>query len=200
VEEVLSISRAATGQTDAKLREIVHEDLTDLSAIEDRLAGYDACLFTLGVSAAGMNEADYTRVTYDITMAVAEALLRKSPGLTFLFISGAGTDSTEKGRAMWARVKGKTENALLRMPFKAAYMLRPGMIQPLHGITSRTKLYRVLYSVMGVLFPIARAVAPAHMLTTESLGRAMLAIAKRGAPKTVLESPDINAVLAPPAS
>jgi uncharacterized protein YbjT (DUF2867 family) len=200
VDEVLSISRAPTGQTDAKLHEIVHKDLTDLSAIEDRLAGYDACLFTLGVSAAGMNEADYTRVTYDITMAVAEALLRKSPGLTFLFISGAGTDSTEKGRAMWARVKGKTENALLRMPFKAAYMLRPGMIQPLHGITSRTKLYRVLYSVMGVLFPIARAVAPAHMLTTESLGRAMLAIAKRGAPKTVLESPDINAVLAPPAS
>lgn len=107
VEEVLSISRAATGQTDPKLREIVHKDLTNLAAIEDRLAGYDACLFTLGVSAAGMNEADYTKVTYDLTMAVAEALLRKSPGLTFLFISGAGTDSTEKGRAMWARVKGR---------------------------------------------------------------------------------------------
>lgn len=199
VEEVLSISRASTGQTHAKLREILHKDLTDLSSIEGQLAGYDACLFTLGISSAGISEADYTRITYDITMAVAEALLRKSPDIAFLFISGAGTDSTEKGGQMWARVKGKTENALLRMPFKAAHMFRPGIIQPKHGITSRTSLYRVLYVILWPLFPLVRALFPKHITTTESLGQAMLAVAKRGAPKKVLESPDINAVLAPAA-
>src|ERR1700722_9569703 len=128
VEAVLSIGRRASGVTNAKLREIVHADLTDLSAIEGELGGYDACFFCLGISSAGMSEADYRRVTYDVTLAAAQAIQKRSPDLTFVYVSGTGTDSTEKGRTMWARVKGATENAILAMPFKASYMFRPGYI------------------------------------------------------------------------
>jgi nucleoside-diphosphate-sugar epimerase len=125
VEKVLAIVRRATGQRHEKLREIVHRDFLDFSGIEGELAGYDVCLFALGVSSAGMSEPDYVRVTYDVTMAAASAILRRNPALTFVFVSGASTDGTEKGRVMWARVKGRTENALLRLPFKASYMFRP---------------------------------------------------------------------------
>jgi uncharacterized protein YbjT (DUF2867 family) len=194
VEKVLAVGRRATGQHHDKLREIVHNDFLDFSAIEDELAGYDACLFCLGVSSAGMSEPDYHRVTYDVTMAAASALVRRSPALTFVYVSGAQTDSTERGRVMWARVKGKTENALLRMPFPAAYMFRPGYIQPLHGIVSRTKLLRVLYAVAGPLYPVWKAVFPDYVTTTEQLGRAMIQVAKLGAPKRVLENRDINAL------
>lgn len=198
VDAVLSVARRATGQQHPKLKELVRADLTDYSGVEDQLAGYDACFFTLGVSSAGMNEADYTRVTYDLTMAAAKAIVKGSPNLTFAFISGAGTDSTERGRSMWARVKGKTENALLAMPFKAAFMFRPGLIQPLHGITSRTRGYRIFYSVAGWwLIPLIRALAPNSLTTTESIGRAMIGVAQRGAPKKVLDPADINAAAAP---
>src|ERR1700686_396699 len=132
VETVLTIGRSATAQQHEKQREIVHTDLSDLSAIEGTLSGYDACFFCLGVSAVGMKEEAYRRLTYDLTISVARILSRLNPGMTFIYVSGAGTDSTERGRTMWARVKGKTENALLQMPFKAAYMFRPGYIQPLH--------------------------------------------------------------------
>lgn len=133
VDGVLSIGRRACGVTDAKLREIVRAGLADLSTVEGELGGYDACFFCLGTSSAGMSEADYRHVTYDVTLAAARAIVKQSPGLTFVYVSGAGTDSTEKGRTMWARVKGATENALLAMPFKAAYLFRPAYIQPMHG-------------------------------------------------------------------
>ena len=193
VEAVLTVGRSATGQVHDKLREVVQRDLGDLGPIEDALAGYDACFFCLGVSSLGMKEADYRRVTYDLTLAAAEILARLNPGMTFVYVSGASTDSTEKGRAMWARVKGATENALLRLPFRGAYMFRPGYIQPMHGIVSRTRFLRVLYALVAPLYPLWRRLFPRYVTTTERLGRAMLAVARRGAPKPVLENDDINA-------
>ena len=194
IEQVLSVVRNTTGQTDAKLRELAHDDFMDFSGIEAGLTGLDACFFCLGVSSAGMTEEQYERVTYGITMAAARALVKVNPGMTFEYISGAGTDSSERGRSMWARVKGKTENALLALPFKAAYMFRPGFIQPLHGIKSKTRLYRMLYAVSGPLLPVLKAIAPQLVTTTEQLGRAMIAVAKKGYPKKVLEMRDINSV------
>ncbi|MDI1443521.1 NAD(P)H-binding protein [Polyangium sp. 6x1] len=194
VESVLAVVRSATGRQHEKLREVLHEDFTDFSAIEGQLAGYDACFFCLGVSASGMKEADYHRITYDSTMAAAETLVRVSPGMTFIYVSGQGTDSTERGRWMWARVKGKTENALLRMPFKASYMARPGYIQPRHGIVSKTRLYRVGYALMGPLFPLWRHLIPKYVITTEDVGRAMLQVARHGADRRVLENRDLNAL------
>ncbi|HEX3532010.1 MAG TPA: NAD(P)H-binding protein [Thermoanaerobaculia bacterium] len=198
VESVLAIGRRGTGQKHAKLREIVHQDFFDFSAIESQLAGYDACFFCLGVSSAGMKEEEYRRLTYDITLAAAQALARQNPGtMTFLYVSGTGTDSSEKGRVMWARVKGETENALLRLPFKAAYMLRPGYIQPLHGITSSTKWTRVLYAVMGPLYPVWKTLFPKYVTTTEQLGRAMIHVAKHGAPQPILENQDLARLTTP---
>ena len=189
VESVLSIGRTATGQHHAKLREIVRGDLTDYAAIEAELAGHDACLFCLGVSAAGMSEQDYTRITYDVTLAAAQVLARLSPGMTFIYVSGDGTDSTERKRAMWARVKGRTENALLALPFKAV-MFRPGLIRPLHGIRSKTRLYRVAYQVIWPLFPLIGALG--LMTTTERVGRAMLRVVREGSPRPILTNADIN--------
>jgi uncharacterized protein YbjT (DUF2867 family) len=192
VEGVLSIGRSQTGQKREKLRELVRQDLTDLAQVENELQGYDACFFCLGVSSAGMSEASYRRVTYELTLSVARTLARLNPGMTFIYVSGAGTDSTENGRLMWARVKGKTENELLRLPFKAAYMFRPAFIQPLHGVTSKTALYRVFYLILGPLVPLLTAMAPRYATTTERIGRAMIEVARHGAPKAVLESQDIN--------
>jgi uncharacterized protein YbjT (DUF2867 family) len=192
VERVLSIVRAPSGQRHPKLRELVHANFLDFSPIERELSGFDAAFFCLGATSAGKTEEQYSRVTYDITMAAAEPLARLNPGMTFVFVSGAGTDSTERGRVMWARVKGKAENALLRLPFKAVYMFRPAIIQPMHGIQSRTALYRIPYLILRPLIPWLRRRFPQYVTTTEQLGRAMLAAAKRGAPKRVLESGDIN--------
>jgi len=192
VQSVLSIGRSASGQSHKKLREIVRKDLTDLADIENELRGYDACFYCLGVSSAGMTEADYREVTYGLTMAVARTLARLSPGMTFIYVSGAGTDSTGSGRFMWARVKGKTENDLMRLPFKAAYMFRPGFIQPLHGVTSKTALYRIFYTMLGPLIPLFTATLPRYVTTTERVGRAMIEAARHGAPKAVLEGKDIN--------
>ena len=192
VERVVSIVRRATGTQHPKLREVVHADFHDFTSIAPQLTGLDACLFTLGVTSAGMSEQEYRRVTYDITMAAATMLLRLNPQLTFVFVSGAGTDSTERGRVMWARVKGAAENALLRMPFKGAYMFRPAAIQPLHGIRSRTTSYRIAYTVMSPVLPLLRRLFPQYLTTTETLGRAMIEVAKHGAPKQVLESKEIN--------
>jgi len=192
VETVLSVGRSATGQRHAKLREVVLGDLTDLAPVEDRLQGFDACFFCLGVSSAGKTEEEYGRVTYGLTVSVGQTLARLDPGMTFVYVSGAGTDSTEHGRSMWARVKGRTENSLLRMPFKAAYMFRPGVIRPLHGIRSKTRGYRVLYTVMMPFVVLAAAVAPNSLTTTEKMGRAMIHAAARGAPKQLLGTRDIN--------
>jgi uncharacterized protein YbjT (DUF2867 family) len=194
VQSVLSIARSATGQRHEKLREIVQKDLAGLSAIESQLGGYDACFFCLGVTSVGMTEADYTDVTYNLTMAVARTMAEVNPGMTFIYVSGAGTDSTERGRVMWARVKGKTENELLRLPFKAAYMFRPGFIQPLHGVRSKTALYRIIYTAMGPVTPWLTALLPRYVTTTERMGRAMIEAARHGAPKAILESRDINEI------
>jgi len=192
VEHVLSIVRAPTSQQHAKLTELVHKDFLDLSTIESQLTGYDACFFCLGVSSSGMSEENYSRVTYDVTMAAALTLVRLNPRMAFIFVSGTGADSTEQGRSMWARVKGKTENALLRLPFKAVYIFRPAGIQPLHGIQSRTPSYRVLYVLGKPVFPLLKLLLPNRITTTEHLGRAMIRVAKNGFAKQVLEARDIN--------
>jgi uncharacterized protein YbjT (DUF2867 family) len=194
VEAVLAVVRSPTGQRHPKLQEIVHADFSDFSAIADRLSGFDACFFCLGVSSAGMGEAHYRRVTFDITLAAAKILADRNPAMTFVYVSGAGTDSTERGRTMWARVKGKTENALLALPFPAAYMFRPAFIQPGPGIVSRTRSYRILYAVFGPLLPVLRALFPRFVTTTEEVGRAMLEVAKHGVPKRVIENADIIAL------
>jgi uncharacterized protein YbjT (DUF2867 family) len=191
VERVLIVGRTASGIAHAKLRELRVPDLTDYSAVEADLSGFDACFFCLGVSSAGMSEAQYTRITYDLTLAAAEVLARLNPQMTFVYVSGVGTDSSERGSIMWARVKGRTENALRRLPFKASYMFRPGVIQPMHGARSKTRVYAVTYLLAGWLLPLLRAMSPRRVLTTESVGRAMLAVARRGAPQVVLEPGDI---------
>jgi uncharacterized protein YbjT (DUF2867 family) len=195
VQLVQTIGRSATGLEHAKLREIVHQDMTSYASLDVQLFGCDACLFCLGVSSSGMKEHEYERVTYGITMAAAEALSRLNPQMTFIYVSGAGTDSSEHGRIMWARVKGRTENALLRLPFKAAYMFRPGLIEPLHGVRSKTPAYRIVYALVGPLLPLLRRAFPNSILTTEQIGLAMLSVAKHGAQKRILESKDIRAVL-----
>jgi len=193
VEHVLLIGRSASGVLAPKVTEIVQADMMEYSETAQRLPGYDACFFCLGVSSAGMSEANYRRVTYDFTLAAARALVAVNPGMTFIYVSGTGTDSSEKGRSMWARVKGATENALLALPFKAAYMFRPGYIQPLHGIQSKTALYAVIYAVIAPLYPLLRPAFGKYMTTTEELGRAMLCVAKRGAQKRVIENADVRA-------
>src|SRR5215472_4908903 len=170
VQLVQAVGRKATGAQHAKLREIVHQDLFHYEAIEAQLTGFDACFFCLGVSSTGMKEEDYARVTLGITTAAAEVLCRLNPQMTLVYVSGAGTDSSERGRSMWARVKGKTENALLRLPFQAAYMFRPGIIQPLDGIRSKTALYQVFYMLGRPLLPLLRAIFPSYILTTRQIG------------------------------
>ena len=192
VEGVLSIVRSPTVQQNAKLVELVHKDFFDFSGIKSQLTGYDPCFYCVGLSAAGMTEEAYFHATYDMTLAAAKTLARLNPAMTFIYVSGAGTDSSEKGRTMWARVKGKTENALLNLPFKAAYMFRPGVIQPLHGIQSRTRGYRIFYSVTKPLMPLLRWLLPQYITTTELLGRAMIRVARTGYPRRVLEVRDIN--------
>lgn len=193
VERVLAIGRTPVGQRHDKLHEIVHHDFTDFSSVEPALAGYDACFFCLGVSAAGMREPGYRLVTYDFTLAAAGTLARRSPGMTFVYVSGQGTDSSGQGRSMWARVKGETENAVLALPLQA-YMFRPGFIQPLHGARSSTRLYRVVYRVIAPLAPLIRRLWPGQVTTTEQLGLAMLHVARQGAPTRVLDSRDIIAL------
>ena len=194
VERVLVIGRNACGVEDPKLREVVRSDLFDYTDVESEpeLSGYDACFFCLGVSAAGMSEEAYTKITYDLTMSAAETLVRLNPGMTFIYVSGAGTDSSEEGRTMWARVKGRTENDLLKLPFASAYMFRPAFIQPMHGIKSRTTLYRVLYAILGPLYPILTVLFPKYVTTTEQVGRAMLAVTKNGHPTPIVENEAIR--------
>src|ERR1700682_5154920 len=195
VESVLAVGRSPTGQQrHAKLREIVHDNFLDFSGIESQLAGYDACFFCLGVSSVGMSEERYRHLTYDITMAAAKTLARLTPGMVFVYVTGRGTDSTERGSLMWARVKGKTENDLLKLPFKAAYMFRPAGIQPLHGMRSKTAWYQAIYVVTTPLLSWLTRVAPKYMTTSEQLGRAMIKVARDGYPKPVLESEDINSI------
>jgi uncharacterized protein YbjT (DUF2867 family) len=192
VESVLAVGRSPSGQQHAKLREILHDDFFDFAAIESQLAGYGACFFCLGVSSLGMDEERYRHLTHDITIAAARTLSRLNPDMVFIYVTGQGTDSTERGRLMWARVKGKTENDLLKLPFKAAYMFRPAGIQPLHGIRSKTAWVQTIYVVAAPLLSLLNRIAPNYMTTTEQVGRAMIRVARDGYPKPVLESEDIN--------
>jgi uncharacterized protein YbjT (DUF2867 family) len=194
VSMVVTVGRTITGIVDPKLKEIVHPDLANYSGIEGRLAGFDTCFFCLGVSSNGMKEADYGRITYGFTLAAAETLSKINPGMTFIYVSGAGTDSSEKGRIMWARVKGKTENALLGLPLKT-YLFRPGVIVPMDGIQSKTPAYRIGYKIVAPLLPVLRWVLPNLVLTTREIGRAMLAVAKHGCEKRILETRDIRALV-----
>jgi uncharacterized protein YbjT (DUF2867 family) len=197
IELAVTVGRTATGVPDAKLQKIVHTNLADFSGIEKRLAGFDACFYCLGVSSTGMSEAEYTRLTYQFTVAAGETLARLNQGMTFIYVSGSGTDSTERGRIMWARVKGRTENALLKLPLKA-YMFRPGFIEPMDGIKSKTRSYRVFYMVLKPALPLLRRMLPKQVLSTREIGRAMLAVARRGYVKHVLETADLRAVVNSP--
>lgn len=192
VTEVLSLVRRPTATRHPKLRELVHTNLEDLAPLTPDLLGVDACFFCLGTSSAGMSEADYTRVTHDLTLAVARALEGGAARTTFVYVSGAGTDATGEGPSMWARVKGRTENALLAMPFRASYMFRPAMIRPAHGERSRSRWVRLAYAALAPFFPLLARLAPKWVTTTERLGRAMLHVAKYGAVERVLENETID--------
>ena len=192
VERVLTVGRSSAGRSDPRLQELVLKDLYDYSAVEHELAGYDACFFCLGVSSAGMGEADYRHITYDLTLAAATVLSRLNPEMSFVYVSGQGTDSCEMGGVMWARVKGATENALLKLPFRAAYMFRPGIIRPLHGIRSKTALYQTFYTLLGPLLGLLARVSPDSLTSTEQMGKSMLRVARDGAPERFLENRDIN--------
>ena len=196
VEAVVTVVRTASEVRHAKLTELRHKDFFDFTAVETDLTGFDACFFCIGATAAGKTEAEYTRMTYDLTMAAATTLARLNPQMTFVYVSGAGADSSEKGSIMWARVRGRLENALLRLPFKAVHVLRPGIIQPLHGARSKTDSYRVLYSLMAPVLPLLRAMFPKSVVTTESMGQAMLEVARNGWSKNVLPAGDIVAAAA----
>ena len=190
VEAILAVGRTPTGLTHPKLREIVQKDLFDFAAVPDAdLVGYDACFFCLGVSAAGMSEADYTRMTFDLTLGWARVLARINPAMTFLYVSGAGTG----GKAMWAQVKGRTEDALLAL-FPSAYMVRLALLLPMNREVSKTRWTRISYVIFRPLLPLIRALAPGAVITTEELGRAMIRAAREGAPRRVLESRDLRAL------
>ncbi|MFE3793086.1 epimerase [Nocardia tengchongensis] len=196
VEQVLAIGRSPLGIEDPKLRERVQSDPGDLAAIADELGEFDACFFCLGVSSVGMKEADYRRITYDLTLRIARTLAAANPRMTFIYVSGQGTDSTESGRSMWARVKGKTENDLLALPFRA-YMFRPGFVQPMDGVVSKTPLYRAAYSFTGPLIPLFKRLAPNAVNDNREIGRAMIAVAASGANERVLTPREITARATP---
>lgn len=192
VAEVVAVGRSRLGVEHPKLREVAHADFTDLSPIAGELAGADACFYCLGVSASGHSAEVYRRVSHDFPLAAARLMAADNPRLTFTYVSGAGTDSTEQGRVAWARVKGRTENELLAMDMRA-YMFRPGWIRPMHGAVSRTRAYRTIYAVTSWLYPLANRLAPDRLTTTELLGRSMLAVVRlEGAGPHILSPQDIN--------
>lgn len=191
VESVLAVNRRPLGISHPNLKEVLHGDFFDLGPIEERLAGYNACFFCLGVSAMGMSEEKYSRLTYDLTLGFASVLARHNPDLTFCYVTGTGTDESEKGLAMWARVKGKTENALLKLPFKAAYMFRPGFIRPMRGVKSSTRLYAILIALGRPFFPLLMKF-PRFATSSDRLARAMIRAVAKGYGSPRLESADIN--------
>jgi uncharacterized protein YbjT (DUF2867 family) len=195
VTHVRVIGRSSCGVTADKVEEVLLPDMTDYSKVGAKLEGVDACFFCLGVSSVGMAEAAYRRITFDFTIAAAEALISRSPALTFIYVSGQGTDESEKGSLMWARVKGETENRILAMPFKAAYMFRPGVIEPLRGVRPKATLTRIAYAIGWPLFPVLRATSPRLLTTTEAVGKAMITLAAEGSDRRYFENADINALV-----
>jgi uncharacterized protein YbjT (DUF2867 family) len=193
VAKVMTVGRTPTGQQHPKLQELVHAEMWDYANVEAELSNFDACFFCIGVTSSGISEQKYTHLTYDMTLSVAGTLARLNPQMVFVYVSGAGADSSETSRVMWQRVRGKTENALLKLPFRGVYIFRPGMIQPV-GVKSKTTSYRWVYTLTKPLLPLLRAMLPDQVLSTPQVGQAMLAAVRHGAPKRVLESPDINAL------
>jgi uncharacterized protein YbjT (DUF2867 family) len=193
VSSVLAVTRSALSHAHAKLREHRRTNFSVFADLAPELSHVDACFFCLGVSAASLTEAKYRELTFDMTLTAAKVLAEQRPGATFCYVSGEGTDSSTRGRLMWARVKGETENALFRLPLEA-YMFRPGFIRPRPGVRSKTRLYRVAYSVLGPLYPALKRIAPTHVTTSENVGRAMIAVAATGYGKRILENHDINAL------
>jgi uncharacterized protein YbjT (DUF2867 family) len=194
VESVVAVGRSPLGIVNPKFRNITHADFLNFSAIAKQLKGLDVCFYCLGVASAGLSETEYKRITCDFTLAAAKTLLKINPKITFVFISGMGADTSETGRIMWARIKGKTENELFKMKFKKTYVIRPAFIQPLDGIKSRTRLYRWLYVLFRPFMPLIKLLAPKSVITSKALGRLMIRIAREGAPKQLLESADIVAL------
>jgi len=190
VEHVLVINRKPCGVQHAKLREIIHSDFFDLSPIANQLTGYNACFFCLGVSSVGKSEQEYHKLTYSLTLHVAETLVKQNSDMVFCYISGAGTDSTEKGRMMWARVKGKTENDLMKLPFKKVYAFRPGFMQPTKGLKNTLSYYKYV----SWLYPVFRLLLPKYVSTLKELGLAMIQAVQNGYPKNILEVKDIRAL------
>ena len=188
VSEVLIINRSSIGMQHPKLKELIHKDFYNLQPVREQLQGYDACFFCLGVSSVGMSEEAYAKPTYDLTLHFAETVINAD--MTFIYVSGSGTDSTEKGSIMWARVKGKTENALLKMPFKAAYIFRPGVILPVKGVKSKTPLYNFFYVIMRPIFPLMSKMN--SVTDSAKVGQAMINVALHGSDKVHLENKDIN--------
>lgn len=188
VKSVLVINRKPCNVRHEKLTEIIHEDFFDLSKIEDHLSGYNACYFCAGVSSVCKKEDEYKRITYDLTMIFAKTLLKLNPEITFCYVSGVGTDSTEKGKSMWARVKGKTENDLMKLPFKDSYMFRPGYIQPTKGLKNTYKIYKVF----APLYPVLKSLFPKYVVTLKEIGRAMINAVLKGYDKKILECKDIR--------
>ena len=187
VEKVLVINRKPCAVRHEKLTEIIHKDFLDFSSLEGKLAGYDACFFCMGVSSLGMEAETYRKITYDLTMHVANTLIRLNPVLTFCYVSGSGTDSSEQGRTRWARVKGKTENDLMKLPFKGAFMFRPGYIQPIRGMNNTYKMYKIL----APFYPVWKVLFPAYVCRLEEIGRAMIAVTLYGNDTKILENKDI---------
>lgn len=192
VKQVLAIVRRPTTNQHAKYQEIVLPDISDLTSIQDKVTGYDACFYLIGVSSTGMTEADYTRITYEMTIKTAAQLIHLNPNMKMIYISGMGADRTEQGKEMWARVEGKTENALLRMPFKGAYMLRPSAILPMHGVRSKTTQYRLIYNLFKPLNPLLKRMK--SVITSEQLGQVILHLAKTGTTKEVLEKEKLKEI------
>lgn len=194
VTEVISIGRRKTGIDHQKLTEIEHVDFSDFTSVKDQLTGVDACYHCMGVSAAGMPEADYSHMTYDFSLALANTMLEINPGMTFIYVSGQGTDSSEKGRQMWARVKGKTENDILNLGFKMAFMFRPGGIIPKRGIQPSSKIYRRALLVLGWLLHLIKAIAPSSIVDTDQIGLAMINVHGAGYSKSIIDPRDILAL------
>ena len=188
VESVLIINRRPCGIQHDKLKEIIHYDFLDITPIKDQLSGYNACYFCSGVSSIGKKEDEYTKLTYDITLHIAKILYEINPEMTFCYVSGSGTDSSEQGKIMWARVKGKTENDLLKLGFKAVYMFRPGYIQPTKGLKNAYKIYKVL----APLYPIWKTIFPKYVCTLEDLGHSMINCTLFGYDKRILSNLDIT--------
>jgi uncharacterized protein YbjT (DUF2867 family) len=188
VESVLVVKRKPCGVKHPKLKEILHKDFMDIKPIEDQLTGYNTCFFCAGVSSIGKNEAEYKRITYDLTLNFAQTLLNQNSEISFCYVSGVGTDSSEKGKSMWARVKGKTENDLLKLPLKSAFMFRPGYIQPIKGLKNTYKIYKIV----SPLYPIFKKLFPKYVNTLSEIGLAMINVVRFNYDKKIVECVDIR--------